>query len=44
MPFPGMTWAESARRRRERWGYSYTVIQAAQAQPFAPLVRQLTGR
>ncbi len=30
-------------RRRERWGYSYTVIQAAQAQPFASLVQQLTG-
>jgi probable F420-dependent oxidoreductase len=31
-------------RRRERWGYSYTVLQLEQAEAFAPVVAQLTGR
>ncbi len=31
------------RERRERWGYSYTVIPGAEARNFAPLVQSLTG-
>ncbi len=31
------------RARRERWGYSYTVIPGDQARDFAPIVAQLTG-
>lgn len=30
--------------RRERWGYSYHVLQADQAHSFAPIVQRLTGR
>lgn len=29
--------------RRERWGYSYHVLQANQAHAFAPIVQRLTG-
>lgn len=29
--------------RRERWGYSYTVIPGEQARDFAPIVAELTG-
>jgi hypothetical protein len=29
--------------RRQRWGYSYTVIPGAQAREFAPVVAGLTG-
>jgi probable F420-dependent oxidoreductase len=35
--------AERLQERRERWGYSYTVIPGEQAHAFAPLVAQLTG-
>jgi probable F420-dependent oxidoreductase len=35
--------ADRLRARRERWGYSYTVIPGEKAQDFAPLVAQLTG-
>jgi len=31
-------------RRRERWGYSYHVLQADRAHEFAPIVQRLTGR
>jgi hypothetical protein len=31
------------RERRERWGYSYTVIPGDKAHDFAPVVAQLTG-
>jgi len=31
------------RERRERWGYSYTVIPGEKARDFAPLVAELTG-
>jgi probable F420-dependent oxidoreductase len=31
------------RERRERWGYSYTVIPGDKARDFAPIVGQLTG-
>ena len=30
--------------RRERWGYSYHVLQADRAHEFAPIVQRLTGR
>jgi probable F420-dependent oxidoreductase len=30
-------------RRRQRWGYSYTVLQAEQAHAFAPVVAQLAA-
>lgn len=30
-------------RRRERWGYSYIVLQADQAHAFAPVVAQIAG-
>jgi probable F420-dependent oxidoreductase len=35
--------ADRLQERRERWGYSYTVIPADKAHDFAPLVAQLTG-
>lgn len=31
-------------RRRQRWGYSYTVVQADRAHDFAPIVQQLAGQ
>jgi probable F420-dependent oxidoreductase len=34
---------ERLHERRERWGYSYTVIPGDQLQDFAPVVAQLTG-
>jgi alkanesulfonate monooxygenase SsuD/methylene tetrahydromethanopterin reductase-like flavin-dependent oxidoreductase (luciferase family) len=34
---------ERLRERRERWGYSYTVIPGDKAHDFAPVVAQLTG-
>jgi len=34
---------ERLHERRERWGYSYTVIPGTQARAFAPLVARLTG-
>jgi len=30
--------------RRERWGYSYTVLPSSRAEEFAPIVQQLSGR
>ena len=35
--------AERLLARRERWGYSYTVIPGDKARDFAPLVARLTG-
>jgi probable F420-dependent oxidoreductase len=35
---------EELRRRRDRWGYSYIVLQFEQADAFAPVVAHLTGR
>ncbi|MGI9576908.1 MAG: LLM class flavin-dependent oxidoreductase, partial [Microthrixaceae bacterium] len=35
--------ADDLRARRERWGYSYTVIPGASAEAFAPVVADLTG-
>jgi probable F420-dependent oxidoreductase len=35
--------ADRLRERRERWGYSYSVIPADKARAFAPLVAHLTG-
>ena len=35
--------ADRLRERRERWGYSYTVIPGDKARDFAPLVAQLAG-
>lgn len=35
--------AEDLRARRERWGYSYTVIPSERARDFAPVVAALTG-
>lgn len=35
--------ADDLRERRERWGYSYTVIPGASAAAFAPVVGELTG-
>jgi probable F420-dependent oxidoreductase len=35
--------AERLQERRDRWGYSYTVIPGAAAHDFAPLVARLTG-
>lgn len=35
--------ADRLRERRERWGYSYTVIPGDKARDFAPLVAELTG-
>ena len=31
-------------RRRQRWGYSYTVVQADRAHAFAPIVERLAGQ
>lgn len=36
--------AERLHERRERWGYSYTVIPGDKARDFAPVVNDLTGR
>ncbi|HEX4778052.1 MAG TPA: TIGR03621 family F420-dependent LLM class oxidoreductase [Acidimicrobiia bacterium] len=36
--------AERLHERRERWGYSYTVIPGDKARDFAPTVAELTGR
>lgn len=35
--------AERLHERRDRWGYSYTVIPGHQAQAFAPIVRAMAG-
>jgi alkanesulfonate monooxygenase SsuD/methylene tetrahydromethanopterin reductase-like flavin-dependent oxidoreductase (luciferase family) len=35
--------SERLAERRQRWGYSHTVIPGAQARDFAPLVAALTG-
>ena len=35
---------ERLHHRRERWGYSYHVLQANRAHEFAPIVQRLTGR
>jgi probable F420-dependent oxidoreductase len=35
---------ERLESRRDRWGYSYTVIPGDQVQVFAPVVERLTGR
>jgi probable F420-dependent oxidoreductase len=35
--------ADRLRERRERWGYSYTVIPGEKARDLAPLVAELTG-
>jgi probable F420-dependent oxidoreductase len=35
--------ADRLRERRERWGYSYTVIPHDKARAFAPVVSELTG-
>jgi len=35
--------ADRLQERRERWGYSYTVVPGDQAHAFAPVVAQLTG-
>lgn len=34
---------ERLRARRERWGYSYTVVPGDKARDFAPIVAELTG-
>jgi probable F420-dependent oxidoreductase len=34
---------ERLRERRERWGYSYTVVPGDKARDFAPIVGELTG-
>ncbi|MDQ1475304.1 MAG: hypothetical protein QOE62_533 [Actinomycetota bacterium] len=36
--------ADRLRARRDRWGYSYTVIPGDKARDFAPLVAELTGK
>jgi probable F420-dependent oxidoreductase len=36
--------ADRLHERRERWGFSYTVIPGEKARDFAPLVDQLTGQ
>jgi len=36
--------ADRLHARRERWGYSYTVVPGEKARDFAPLVAELTGR
>lgn len=36
--------ADRLQARRERWGYSYTVIPGDKARDFAPLVAELTGQ
>lgn len=40
---PRSALAERLQQRRERWGYSYTVIPGDRARTFAPLVAELTG-
>ena len=35
--------AERLQARRERWGYSYTVIPSDKVRDFAPIVASLTG-
>ena len=35
---------ERLHTRRDRWGYSYTVLQADQAHAFAPVIAQLAAR
>jgi probable F420-dependent oxidoreductase len=35
--------SERLHERRERWGYSYSVVQGPKARAFAPIVRELTG-
>ena len=35
--------AERLHERRERWGYSYTVVQGPKAREFAPVVAAVTG-
>lgn len=35
---------DELQRRRDRWGYSYTVLQFEQADAFAPIVARLTDR
>lgn len=35
--------ADELRARRERWGYSYTVVPGDRARAFAPVVAELTG-
>jgi hypothetical protein len=35
--------AEMLRERREKWGFSYVVVQADAADAFAPVVAELTG-
>lgn len=35
--------ADRLHQRRDRWGYSYTVVQARAAMDFAPIVQRLTG-
>lgn len=34
---------DDLRRRRERWGFSYTVVPEAFAEAFAPVVARLAG-
>jgi probable F420-dependent oxidoreductase len=36
--------ADRLRERRDRWGYSYTVVPGEKARDFAPLVAELTGQ
>ena len=31
-------------RRRERWGFSYVIVGAADVESFAPVVAELAGR
>ena len=38
-----LTIDERLRERRERWGYSYTVVPGDKARDFAPIVAELTG-
>ncbi len=35
--------AETLRRRRERFGFSYVVVHEAEMQAFAPVVAELAG-
>jgi probable F420-dependent oxidoreductase len=35
--------ADRLRQRRDRWGYSYTVVPGDKARDFAPIVAELTG-
>ena len=36
-------YSERLLERRERWGYSYTVVPGDKASDFAPIVAKLTG-